>query len=521
VPGIAGEAYPPTLFEATGGLGSVIYSDTGSLPTGMTIADGLLSGTPTKTGSYTFTIFVTDSADCPGSRSYTLHINCQNISLAPSILPVGTTGLTYPTTTFSQTGALGPVVYDQTGQLPAGLIFNGGAISGTPLETGSFPIQVSATDSNGCVGTIHDTLIVSCPSFDLKPDTLRKWTPGVRDSVLLTATGGVGAKTFSLTNGSLPAGFTLLSSGLLVGYPTSVESSAVIITATDSVGCSVSKMYSIRADWSYLSLGLTAGWEMISVPLKVPDNRKSVLFPFALSSAWKYAGTYQKSDSLTNGIGYWLKHGLDTSVVFAGVIDTAETIGVNRGWNIIGSISSSVPISAIGSDPPAMTISDFFDYTSSGYSVADTIWPGKGYWVKANQGGRLILLGAGNNMPRSMRVKILAGSALPPAPPDERSEQRVEIPRSYSLSQNFPNPFNPTTTFRFAIPYPSHVRLEIFNPLGEVVSTVVDGEMAEGYHTISWSPSVASGFYLYRLTATSSSTPMQSFSQTRKLLFLK
>lgn len=89
------------------------------------------------------------------------------------------------------------------------------------------------------------------------------------------------------------------------------------------------------------------------------------------------------------------------------------------------------------------------------------------------------------------------------------------LPASYALEQNYPNPFNPTTEIAFTLPAASEVRLDIFNILGQKVTTLVDGLMAAGKHTITWGGgSVASGVYYYRLT-------VDSFVETKKMLLLK
>ncbi len=94
------------------------------------------------------------------------------------------------------------------------------------------------------------------------------------------------------------------------------------------------------------------------------------------------------------------------------------------------------------------------------------------------------------------------------------------LPKVFSLSQNYPNPFNPSTTIRFTLPRQTFVRLEIFNVLGQKVTTQVDQLMPAGDYTISWDGTdnagrpVSSGVYLYRITA-------GEFVDTRKMLLLK
>lgn len=81
------------------------------------------------------------------------------------------------------------------------------------------------------------------------------------------------------------------------------------------------------------------------------------------------------------------------------------------------------------------------------------------------------------------------------------------VPDRFELYQNEPNPFNPETAIRYDLPVPGHVRLEIFNILGQKVVTLVDRHMDAGAHRVIWNGTdrdgntVASGIYLYRLSA--------------------
>ncbi len=85
----------------------------------------------------------------------------------------------------------------------------------------------------------------------------------------------------------------------------------------------------------------------------------------------------------------------------------------------------------------------------------------------------------------------------------------------YSLSQNFPNPFNPSTTIEFNLPVTTHVSLEIYNVLGQKMTTLEEGYIAAGQNKILWDASkFPSGIYFYRLSVGTN-------SYTRKLLLLK
>ena len=85
----------------------------------------------------------------------------------------------------------------------------------------------------------------------------------------------------------------------------------------------------------------------------------------------------------------------------------------------------------------------------------------------------------------------------------------------FTLSQNFPNPFNPSTTIRYRLPERSNVSLAVFNSLGQLVARLVQGEEEAGVHEARFDGSgLSSGLYFYRLQS-------GSFTQTMKLLLLK
>jgi len=79
------------------------------------------------------------------------------------------------------------------------------------------------------------------------------------------------------------------------------------------------------------------------------------------------------------------------------------------------------------------------------------------------------------------------------------------LPTVFSLDQNYPNPFNAKTEIKYALPIDSDVKLEIYNVLGQKVTTLVDEQQAAGYHSLIWDGTnesgqvVASGMYLYKL----------------------
>ena len=75
------------------------------------------------------------------------------------------------------------------------------------------------------------------------------------------------------------------------------------------------------------------------------------------------------------------------------------------------------------------------------------------------------------------------------------------LPVAYSLSQNYPNPFNPSTVIQFALPRAGKVEMKVYNLLGQVVATLVNGQYATGTYEVQWNArNLSSGLYFYRLT---------------------
>ncbi len=105
-------------------------------------------------------------------------------------------------------------------------------------------------------------------------------------------------------------------------------------------------------------------------------------------------------------------------------------------------------------------------------------------------------------------------------------DERTGIPATYELSQNFPNPFNPSTKIQFALPRESAVKLTVYNILGQEVIRLVDEVRSAGYHTVDWNGNnsyanrVSSGVYFFRLEA-KDANGMVPFTSLRKMILLK
>jgi len=100
------------------------------------------------------------------------------------------------------------------------------------------------------------------------------------------------------------------------------------------------------------------------------------------------------------------------------------------------------------------------------------------------------------------------------------------IPETFSLSRNYPNPFNPSTQMQFGLPEESRVTLGIFDVTGREIARLVDDNRSAGFHSVTWNGrntdglAMASGVYFYRLEATGRSSG-KAFVQTEKMVLLK
>ena len=109
----------------------------------------------------------------------------------------------------------------------------------------------------------------------------------------------------------------------------------------------------------------------------------------------------------------------------------------------------------------------------------------------------------------------------------------TDVPKDFSLEQNFPNPFNPSTTIEFSLPVRSEIQLTLINMLGQVIKEIKSGDYIAGVHRIILDASnFATGVYFYKLTAvpltrrdfmsaTGQDGQASIFVEVKKLVFIK
>jgi hypothetical protein len=167
--GTVGTAYNQS-FSATPAGNYSFTKTSGTLPPGLSLnsASGLLSGTPTTQGTYSFTVTATGFGTCTGSRAYTLTIaaSCATITL-PALPATGTVGVNYSGNLAATTPSASYTFTVDSGALPPGLTINNlfGQLSGKPTVAGVYNFTLKATRSNGCSGTRAYTITVGGGSF--------------------------------------------------------------------------------------------------------------------------------------------------------------------------------------------------------------------------------------------------------------------------------------------------------------------------------------------------------------------
>jgi len=243
------------------------------------------------------------------------------------------------------------------------------SLNRTSINFGNVMVGESKIDSfivtnNGNLNLSITSVSSTHARFSVQPDTA---------TVLPSAT-----KKYFVT-------FSPLSSG--------VYSGSIVIThnaagSPDSV--TVSGTGQTEAEIVTVEMSVRSGWNMISLPVQVSNNNKDTIYPTSISNAFRYSNGYHPADSLYAGIGYWLKFGSAETVAVTGSIVVRDTIDVGEGWNLIGTITDAISVSSVQTVPANIITSQFFGF-EGGYTASTLLLPGKAYWVKVNQNGKLIL----------------------------------------------------------------------------------------------------------------------------------
>ena len=269
--GEAGLFYSTTL-SSIGGMPAYTYAIfAGNLPTGMGLSSvGVISGTATATGTFSFTVQVTDSKGAFSTTPLSL-------TIYPQGTPVITTGSPLPAAfvngnynvTLTASGGATPYTWTlASGNLPAGLsLSTSGTISGTPtiLGTTTFTIQVAGND--GLAWSAPFSITVTTQPTITTASTLASGVVNAPYSQPLAASGGTTLYTWSVVSGSLPTGLKLGVAGVISGTPTMTGTSNFTVKVAGGDGAFSTQSFNLTiAPWGPLD---HFAWNAISTPQTV------------------------------------------------------------------------------------------------------------------------------------------------------------------------------------------------------------------------------------------------------------
>lgn len=156
------------------------------------------------------------------------------------------------------------------------------------------------------------------------------------------------------------------------------------------------------------------GWNLVSIPYD-STYIVSETFTNAISKAYKYNGGYTLYDTIRGGFGYWVKFAIHDTIELSLGQNNLKQVDVVAGWNLIGSVFKSILKTQITTNPVNIISSDLYEYEpGKGYRLAQNLEPGKGYWIKCTEAGKLIFPLSPNlvspshgseNQPRAITLK--------------------------------------------------------------------------------------------------------------------
>jgi len=403
--GEVGATYSSTA-QGTGGTGTYTWAAFGTLPDGLTFdpSTGQLSGTPTQVGTSTFVLVLSD-----GSSPVTNQVESVTILAGPSItsdpLPGGEVGVAYDTTPAASGGSGAYSWSVASGSLPDGLTIDPstGEVSGTPVTPGTSSFTLVATDEAAQVGTQSESVAVVAP-LTLVPGALPGGETGVAYDVMPSVSGGSDPTTWSVVDGTLPAGLTLdPATGAITGTPTVPGTYSFTLRATDGLGGTSTAAVTLTVAGGPATMGTRTIDGNVGVAMTDQLDVSGGNGPFSWAVS---AGSPPPGLSIDASTGE-----VSGTPTLAGTTSVTVTVSDHYGQHASGTVTFVVLPTALNSRTIAITpdgkgywvatgdgkVAAFGDATSYGSMAGDhlqesvvgitTTPDGKGYWLVASDGG--------------------------------------------------------------------------------------------------------------------------------------
>jgi hypothetical protein len=290
-----------------------------------------------------------------------------------------------------------------------------------------------------------------------------------------------------------------------------------------------------------LTLSLTSDWNLIS-GISEPVSINSMLDPDSImvpSTLFGFTDAYSESEIIMPGEGYWIRTFQEGEITLVSDVLSRST---SQNFNLNGKANT---LSINGSE--LYFGLELSDREKLSYSLPPKP-PEGAFDVRFKDGWRLvkdygevevmpttetlnitydIMLNAGEHHNWALTATngeeyILEGSGELVVPSEDRFtlERKTTVPVTFTLHQNFPNPFNPITTLRYDLPSDALVTLSIYDMLGREITQLVNTTQQAGFKSVQWDATdsmgraVSAGVYLYQIQA-------GEFIQTKKMVLLK
>ena len=355
--GVVGVSYVAAI-EASGGEGALTFAQVGgTLPPGVFVGQGVVRGTPTTAGSFTFGIQVTDSTGFTATSNFTILIKPAALTISGLASPSGVQGTGF-SFSYACAGGVPPFHFSTSTALPAGVSFADCVLTGTgETAAGTYAFRLTVADSTGATADFDVVLKIAPPGLSLSGVTLASGQVGVVYSATVAAKGGVAPITYA-GDTALPDGLSLAPDGTISGTPTKDGQFTFSVTATDSAKTKATASFTIKVIPAVLTLGSpTVPTGTVGVPYSATIAATGGVKPYTFSFSGLPGGLQGSDTGVITGTP-------DTPGDFTPTVTITDSNPANPGSSSdAGPRESSGPSAKAATPTPATSVSTTFSMT--------------------------------------------------------------------------------------------------------------------------------------------------------------